>query len=124
MQGNGYFLRRNWKRKPVYSHRLMRRLRRAPACVLAFGLCVGQARGVETLVPEKQQTGATLQRYDGCCQSNANSSPEVARFVNVMRVSLPKTASARIRGKLWNHGMIAGDDCDRQTSNLGPTRLF
>ena len=40
------------------------------------------------------------------------------------KVSLPKTSSARIRGKLWNHGMIAGDDCDRQTSNLGPTRLF
>ena len=38
-------------------------------------------------------------------------------------VSLPKTSSAKIRAELWNHGMIAGDDCDRHTSDLGPTRL-
>ena len=29
-----------------------------------------------------------------------------------------------IRIELWNRGTIAGNDCDRQTSNLGPTRLF
>jgi len=32
----------------------------------------------------------------GCCQSNANSSPEVARFVNVMRVY-----AASIRHSAW-----------------------
>ena len=31
-------------------------------------------------------------KASGCCQSNANSSPEVARFVNIMRVY---TASIR-----------------------------
>jgi DNA invertase Pin-like site-specific DNA recombinase len=32
----------------------------------------------------------------GCCQSNANSSPEVARFVNIMRVY-----TASIRHSAW-----------------------
>jgi hypothetical protein len=31
-----------------------------------------------------------------CCQSNANSSPEVARFVNIMRVY-----TASIRHSAW-----------------------
>jgi hypothetical protein len=39
---------------------------------------------------------ARKQAEEGCCQSNANSSLKVARFVNVMRVY-----AARIRHSAW-----------------------